>query len=113
MYYGYGRSGEAFMSGLITSRRLSLLIVIIYLAIFLFAALSRPSGQSTGSLIAVAGYLVLPLACIWYGDEMGDYVGTLPGPAINRTTPGWMVKLGGWVLLLLPAIIVLIGIAST
>lgn len=96
------------MSGLITSRRLSVLIVIIYLALFGFAALSQPSGPPVGRLIGIAAYFVLPLACIWYGDEMGDYVGTLPGPSINRTTPGWMVKLAGWFLLLLPAAIPLI-----
>ena len=101
------------MSGLITSRRLSVLIVVIYLAIFSLAALSQPPGHVIGRLVAVAGYFLIPLACIWYGDEMGGYVGTLPGPAINRQTPGWMVKLAGWVLLLLPAIIPLILFAAT
>jgi hypothetical protein len=90
----------------ITSRRLSLLILLIYLTLFTFAALGRPPGEVFGRLLMIFGYFILPLACIWYGDEMGDYVGTLPGPAINRRTPGWMVKLGGWFLLLLPAIIV-------
>lgn len=100
------------MSGLITSRRLSLLIVLIYLALFLYAAIGRPPGQVIGRLAPMIGYFIFPLACIWYGDEMGDYVGTLPGPAINRTTPGWMVKLGGWFLLLLPAIIGVILFAT-
>ena len=26
------------------------------------------------------------------GDEMGNYTGTLPGPAINEATPGCLVK---------------------
>jgi hypothetical protein len=38
-----------------------------------------------GTVLAVAGYLLIPLLCIWFGDEMGDYTGTLPGPAINKT----------------------------
>ena len=100
------------MSGLITSRRLSVLIVLIYLAIFLFAGQGQPSGEVLGSLIPMMAYFILPLACIWFGDEMGDYLGMLPGPAISSTSPGWMVKLGGWFLLFLPAIIGLIVFAN-
>lgn len=100
------------MSGLITSRRLSVAIVLIYLALFLFGSLGRPSGAVLGRLVAMIGYFIFPLACIWYGDEMGDYVDTLPGPAINRSTPGWMVKIGGWFLLCLPAILFLILVNS-
>ncbi len=50
----------------------------------------------------VAGFLVMPLACIWFGDEIGEYTGMLPGPGINKTTPGSFVRFGGWLLLLLP-----------
>jgi hypothetical protein len=95
------------MCSFITARRLSLLIVGIYAAVFLVAAPSHSAREVVVTLLRVAGYFLLPLACIWYGDEMGEYMGTFPGPAINRATPGWMVKLGGWFLLFLPAIIVL------
>lgn len=95
------------MSNLITSRRLSVLVVFAYAVVFSIAASNRSAGEVLKTLLPIAGYFLLPLACIWYGDEMGDYVGTFPGPAINRRTPGWMVKSGGWFLLLLPAIIVL------
>jgi len=46
----------------------------------------------------------MPLLCIWFGDEMGGYIGALPGPAINKPAPGCLVKLCGWFLLFLPAI---------
>ena len=52
-----------------------------------------------------AGYLLLPILCIWFGDEVGAYTGALPGPGINRETPGWIVNIGGWFLLLLPVLI--------
>ena len=32
--------------------------------------------------------LLLPLACIWFGDEMGDYIGMLPISGITKPTPG-------------------------
>ncbi|HJY30038.1 MAG TPA: hypothetical protein VJ306_18550 [Pyrinomonadaceae bacterium] len=88
-----------------SSRTLSLLIAIAYLAI---ACLSAPSAaKAFASLLIFGGALLLPLACIWFADEMGEYVGVLPGPAINRKSPAWMVKIGGWILLLLPVIVFL------
>ena len=63
-------------------------------------------------VLVAAGYLVMPLLCIWFGDEMGGYIGALPGPAINKPTPGCLVKLCGWFLLLLPAIIGLFSFVS-
>jgi hypothetical protein len=57
--------------------------------------------------LKVVMFLILPLGCIWFADEMGDYMGTLPisGGGITNTTPGWLVRIGGWLLLLLPIII--------
>ena len=95
------------MFSFITSRRLSALIVLIYAVVFWWAAPPDSAAEVTLTLLQVIAYFAFPVACIWYGDELGDYVGTLPGPAINRATPGWMVKLGGWFLLFLPAIIAL------
>ena len=85
-------------------RTLSLIIAAVYLVITAISA-SSPSKLLVGVLM-VCGALLLPLACIWFGDEMGEYIGILPGPAITGKSPGWMVKIGGWVLLLLPAIVI-------
>jgi hypothetical protein len=84
-------------------RALSLIVAAVYLGITGFFA--YPRGKLVTDLLLVSGALLLPLACIWFSDEMGEYVGTVPGPAVNRKSPGWMVRVGGWVLLLLPAII--------
>ena len=92
---------------LLSSRTLSLLIAIAYLVI---ACLSAQSAAKVfASLLIVGGALLLPLACIWFADEMGEYVGVLPGPAINHKSPAWMVKVGGWLLLLLPVIVFFIS----
>ena len=95
------------MIHLITARRVSVLIVLAYVAFVLFAASAsqRSANEAIGAVLVTMLYSLLPLACIWFGDEMGDYIGTLPGPAINRRSPGWMVKIGGWFLLLFPAIL--------
>ena len=91
------------MRDLPVGRVLSLIIAAIYLVVSGFAADSI--AKLLADLLIVGGALLLPLACIWFGDEMAEYVGTLPGPAINRKSPAWMVKVGAWVLLLLPAVI--------
>lgn len=95
------------MFDLDTPRRISILIVLIYAAIYFFAAPPASAAIVVVRLFQLMGYFLLPLACIWFGDEMGEYVGNFPGPGINRRTPGWMVRFGGWFLMLLPAVLVL------
>src|SRR5215217_4338679 len=85
------------------SRFFSLLIAAGYLIIVLLMP-ARSIPTRIGPVLLTAGYLLIPLLCIWFADEMGDYVGALPGPAINKTTPGCLIRVGGWVLLLLPVI---------
>jgi hypothetical protein len=87
------------------SRILSLLIAIAYLLICFFLKQPKSAVDVLEVLFVSAAALVFPVLCIWYGDELGDYVGTFPGPGITTRSPGWLVKTGGWVLLLLPAIV--------
>ena len=86
------------------SRILSLLIAIAYLVIVFFLKQPKSAVDVLEVLLTIAAGLFVPLGCIWFGDELGDYVGTFPGPAFTTRSPGWLVKIGGWVLLLLPAI---------
>jgi hypothetical protein len=90
------------------SRVVSLLIAAGYLSFFLFAPGPISTERRIGTVLGIAGYLLIPVLCIWFGDEMGNYTGTLPGPAINKATPGCLVKIAGWVLLFLPIILLLI-----
>jgi hypothetical protein len=85
------------------SKTLSLLIAITYLVIT--SLLQRSAAQLFANLLIIGAALLLPLACIWFAGEMGEYIGVFPGPGINRKSPAWMVKIGGWILLLLPAIL--------
>ncbi len=51
-------------------------------------------------------FLILPMACIWFSEAMGDYAGgTMRGQYISSSTPGCLVAAGGWLLLMLPAIV--------
>jgi hypothetical protein len=87
-------------------RVLSLIIAGAYVLLTLIGGLSQSVLTAIGSVLLVSAVLLVPLACIWYGDEMGGYVGMLPGPAINRRTPGVFIKVGGWILLLFPLLII-------
>ena len=100
------------LTNLGASRFFSLVIAAGYLSFVIFAPAQVSTERRIGTVLAVAGYLVLPLLCIWFGDEMGNYTGTLPGPAINKTTPGCLVTFIGWVLLLLPVVLLLIMAAA-
>jgi len=86
-------------------RVVSIIISIAYLVVAYFA-------DGIKGLFFVFAFLIFPLACIWFGDEMGEWSGTiklLPAKPI----PGCFVRLGGWLLLLLPIIMVLIILSSS
>lgn len=86
---------------------------MIAAAYLLLGCLAAPSlAKVLASLLITSCALLLPLACIWYGDELGEYVGAVPGPSIMKKSPGWMVKLGGWFLLLLPVILFFVSVYS-
>ncbi|MDQ2086769.1 DnaJ domain-containing protein [Herbivorax sp. ANBcel31] len=55
------------------------------------------------------GIMVLLLACIWYGDEMGSYLGVF----ISRTSPGIIVKILAWIILAGITIAIFIGCVIT
>jgi hypothetical protein len=68
-------------------------------------------GISTG--LEVFGCAVLPVACIWFPDALGSYVGWWGTTHITRPSPELAVAFMGWVVLLLPVLVIpLIWLAS-
>jgi hypothetical protein len=56
------------------------------------------------SALKMLGAMLVPLACVWFPEALGDYT----GPALshlNRRSPASFVWFLGWVLLLFPIII--------
>lgn len=53
--------------------------------------------------------LAFPLACIWFAEDLAEYYqdGNL-FPEITTPSSGSLVRLGGWVLLLLPVLLFLL-----
>jgi len=79
-------------------RLLSGILAIVYLVA------SYAGGGGSGA-IKCALFLLLPLACIWFSEEMGSFTGVMRGQYINTRTPGCLVAFGGWLILLLPVIV--------
>jgi hypothetical protein len=83
------------------NRILSSLLALLYICI----------AHADGGMVSVwkAGlFLILPLACIWFADTMGGYVGPIWRGSITGPTPRAVVCILGWVLILLPILIWLV-----
>jgi len=82
---------------------LSLFIAAAYL---IFADVALGSEMFFKILI----FLVFPLACIWFGSEIGGFVGFsgLGRPAITKTSTSGLIRFMGWVFLLLPLLFIII-----
>lgn len=79
------------------SRIASLLVAIPFLAY-----LMSHMGQK-GILFGIYS-IALPMACIWFSDTMGGMtgmMGRLNGPGITKETPGCIVHVAGWLLLVI------------
>ena len=50
----------------------------------------------------VAVFAILPLACIWFSEPMGGFVGPVWRGTITSPTPAIFVCVAGWLLLLVP-----------
>jgi hypothetical protein len=84
------------------SRILSLIIAALYLA-FAYHA------EGGALVLRMTGFLVLPLACIWFSEEMGGYTGVGFGRgAITEPSSGCFVAFAGWLLLLLPLLLTMV-----
>ena len=76
---------------------MSLIISIIYLLIAINQDRRWP---------VIFVFLLLPLGCIWFGDELGGFTGIgAKGIFISDETPGIFIKIAGWIFLLLPVAI--------
>ena len=84
----------------------AILIALLYLAIAVLF-------EGTEEFLKVLLFLILPLICIFRGEELGEttgirFVPTLFSPVVSKPTPGIILVIIGWIWLLLPAVIAII-----
>ncbi len=78
------------------NRASSLIVAIAYLLFFFI-------DGSEGTWPIMLAFLMLPLMCIWFGAELGDFTGLGPHLIyISNSSPGILIRIIGWVLLLMP-----------
>jgi hypothetical protein len=81
------------------NKTLSGLLAVAYIVVALVH-----DGAKTAFVFAI--FLMLPLGCIWFSDAMGGYKGGFAMSApITYPSPGFLVRIVGWVLLLLPIVL--------
>lgn len=85
-------------------RLASLAIALAYVI-----AIAISEGGATETLVKVSMFLLLPLALIWFPDELGETTGYVwRGSQVNVPSPPILVSVMGWVLLVgLPLVIYL------
>ena len=85
---------------------ISLTISIIYLVV-------AYNTGGTAIFFKVLLLLLFPVACIWFGDVTVTYKRSKMGAQpIIKELSGCLVKLIGWILLLLPGVIIIISIVT-
>ena len=56
-------------------------------------------------MIRLTGVLLLATACLWFPDAIGDCAGFIHFHRITTTSPGFLVRIVGWfILVVLPPI---------
>jgi hypothetical protein len=88
------------------NRILSALVAVTYIV----GAFVTGGGEASCKVLL---FVILPLACIWFSDAMGGYTGpTTSSMAITSPSPGVIVCILGWLVLLLPIIMGIIIYAT-
>ncbi|MEP7014733.1 MAG: hypothetical protein ABI925_04770 [Verrucomicrobiota bacterium] len=76
----------------LVNRSLSMVVCLGYLA----GAYLHGRGAT---VLWVATGLLLPMACIWFPEALGEFTGTMRLQAITAPTPAFLVWAGGWFIL--------------
>lgn len=87
-------------------RALSVVIAAGYLitSLIIYQPLSLRDG--IGIFLIKFLTILFPVTCIWFGDDLNDYVSGFP--AITKASPTGWVRIGGWCLLALRLLIIFI-----
>lgn len=83
------------------NRNLSGMVGIAYIAAAYFLGNAEMAFKTMG-------FIILPLACIWFSESMGGYTGPTTSMPITQASPGWAVCIVGWLVLLMPIVIIIL-----
>lgn len=82
-----------------TERSVSLILLVVY-------ALFAWRSANVFAFLATLGVGCIPLALIWFPEQIGSYTGWVGSlRTVNRESPASMVRVFGWILLIVPALV--------
>jgi hypothetical protein len=87
------------------NRILSTLVCILYV-ISAFA----DEGWLFAFVTSCVSYVLLQV--IWYADDIGSYTGGKFSGWMTSPTPGWLVRILGWIFLLTPGVVIIYSIVT-
>ena len=92
-------------------RSLVLKLVSLAIALAYLVAASVAEGGVTLNVGKLCLVLLIPLALIWFADELGGFTGyTFRGPTVDEESPGILVAGMGWFFLVgIPIVAYAIG----
>ena len=97
------------LADLVQSRFLSTVFALVMLIVALIL------GSGIPGILRLVAFLLLPMACIWFSDAMGNLTGVRMGlarPTITSSTPGIAVAFGGWILMFVAFGVMIYGLVG-
>lgn len=85
-----------------TQRKASLGLAIAYVLLLWW-------GEGWRSALVLVFPLLIPLAMIWFAEEIGEYLGWAGRSQIDQTTHPALMRWLGWAFLVLPGIAIVAG----
>lgn len=84
-------------------------VAVAYLVVTPYLYPQKTWSHMMADILITILCLAFPLACIWFAEDLAQYYrdGNL-APEINRQSNAGLIKLGGWILLLLPVLLFLL-----
>ena len=87
-------------------RALSVVVAAGYLITSLIVYEPSSLRAGIGVFLIKVLTILFPVACIWFGDDLDDYMSRFP--AMRKTSPTGWVRIGGWCLLTVRLLILFI-----
>ena len=75
-------------------------LISLFFAVMLVGTAYKNGTQTTAIILGV--YSLLPLTCIWFSQAMGGMTGLISAVPMRDISQGSIVRIFGWILLLLP-----------
>ena len=92
------------------ARTCELLGKVVSITIGLAYVAGAFAGLGAWPALGTLGLLLVPLACIWFPEDVGEWTGSIGFHRVSLGSPSVLVTLMGWFLLLLPVLLGVIAI---